>query len=129
VEGQLSVESLLLVLLALGAVGGFFLFLNRFSSTAMTGAEESVIYAETPPQILAMKCYTTYGYIAVAEDLSGTINFQVRNFNGTVANTSSVTVNITGYGRINFTAAMEDDIDYTVRFFTPQWSVTETCRP
>ncbi len=120
---------ILLVLLTVVAVGSFFFFLTRLSSKVITGAESAVIYPETPPQILSIKCYTTYGSVAVAEDLNGTINFRVKNLNGTIVNSSTITVAISSYGTFNFTAPMEDGNYYEVRFFTPKWSVSETCTP
>jgi hypothetical protein len=128
-KGQLSVETVLMVLLVVVAIGAFFAFLMRITTKVISGTQEVLIYPENAPQILSINCYATYGYVAIAEDLNGTINFRVRNLNGTTVNTSSLTVDISGYGVINFTAPMEDGSYYEVRFYTPKWSVSETCSP
>jgi len=120
---------MLIVLLVVVAVGGFFLFLNRITTTGIAASQEALVYPEREPQILDLKCYASYGHVAIAEGLNGTINFRLRNLNGTMVNSSTLTVDIVSYGIINFTAAMEDGNYYELRLFTPKWSVSETCTP
>lgn len=118
-----------MVLLVVAALGVLFVFIMRINTKAISGAEAALVYPETPPQILSVTCYTTYGHVAVAEELNGTIYYRVTNLNGTQVADSSLTVNIADYGIINFTADMEDGSYYSLRLFTPDWSVTETCTP
>jgi hypothetical protein len=129
VKGQLSIETMLIVLLAMAAVAGFFLFVNRLVTIGLSGSEKSLVYPENPPQIIDFKCYASYAQVAIAEELNGTINFRLKNLNGTEINASTLTANIASYGILNITGNMEDGSYYELRLFTPKWSVAETCTP
>ena len=120
---------MLIVLLVMVAVAGFFLFINKLVTTGISGTEKSLVYPENPPQIIDFKCYTSYCHVAIAEGLNGTINFRLKNLNGTEVNASILNVNIASYGILNITGNMEDGSYYELRLFTPKWSISDTCTP
>lgn len=75
-----------------------------------------------------MNCYTDHGYIIVESGgLEGTINYRLKDFNGTIIKDSSVIVNISDYGTIYFGSVMEKGKNYMLRIYTPYWSISDSC--
>ncbi|MBR9689618.1 MAG: LamG domain-containing protein [Candidatus Altiarchaeota archaeon] len=129
-KGQLSVQSMLILLLALSIAAGFFVYMVKLSTGSLSQTEKLRVYPEVPPQILSTQCYTDHGYIAVDSDgLSGDLLYTVENLNGTRVKTGVVNVNITDYGGFYFSALMEHGNSYSVRLYTPKWSITDVCTP
>ena len=129
-KGQVTVlETILLVLLGIALVGSIFVSLTRISTTSLSTTEQIVIYPEIPPQILNLNCYNrSYGEAFIETDsLVGDVRYRVSNLNGTLVTDGVVTLNISEYGRFNFTADMELDGRYLVKFYIPKWSISETC--
>ena len=128
-KGQtVTLETVLLVLLGIAVVGIISVFLMRVSNTSLSTAEGTMIYPELPPQILSLNCYTTYGEAFIEVDsLIGKVRFRVSNLNGTLVTDSSIDVNVSEYGNFNFTANMEVDGRYLVKFYVPKWEVSDTC--
>ncbi len=129
-KGQIAaMETVLLVLVGIALVGTIYVSLTRISTSTISSTEQIMIYPENPPQILNINCYnSTYGEAFVEIDsLVGNVRYRVSNMNGTLVTDDVVSVNISEYGRFNFTANMELDGRYLIKFYTPKWSVSDTC--
>ena len=129
-KGQIAVmETILLVLLGLALVGSIYVTLTRISTTSLSSAEQTIIYPENPPQILNINCYnSSYGEAFVEIDsLVGNVRYRVDNMNGTLVIDGVVNLSISEYGNFNFSANMTIDGRYLIKFYTPRWSVSDTC--
>ena len=128
-KAQLSLEILLLIFLAIAGVGAFFMFFNRLSTTALSSAEQSIIYPELAPNLLSLDCYTDHGRAEFLTDkkLEGSVNYEVKHLNGTLVKQGTLTFNFTDYGTIYFGALMDRGRQYSVRFYTPSWSLVDAC--
>ena len=127
VRGQLSIQVILIFLLGITAAGGLLNFILNLSTDTLAETEKIISYPEIEPQILSLKCFTTYGYVAVnSEKLEGTILYEIKNSTNLVKK-GELDINITDFGTIYFGGLMNQGLTHTVRFFTPKWSITETC--
>ncbi|MBR9680561.1 MAG: LamG domain-containing protein [Candidatus Altiarchaeota archaeon] len=127
-KGQLSIESILMVLLAVGVVSGFFVFLRGMITDTQAGAEKALIYPEQPPQILTTRCFLDHGYVVIqTERLVGNLNYRIKNTAGVNVKTGVIDANVTSQGKLYFGALLTRDTGYVVEFYTTKWSITDTC--
>jgi|GEM_PF-6682228 len=127
-KGQLSMESVLLVLLVVAAISGFFVFLRGTITDSQSATESAMIYPEEPPQILTLRCFLDHGYFLLNVDrLKGDLNYRVKNSAGVNVKTGTTSVDIVGNGKIYFGALLERDKRYVVEIYTTKWSISDTC--
>ena len=129
-KGQLSLEVVLIGLLAVASAGVFFTSMLRIIANTQSQASLAVIYPEEPPQIVSLRCFLDYGYATIQTSrIQGAVRYRVKYTNGTLLKDSSTDVNITDNGKIYFGALMDRGGIYSVEFYIPKWSVSETCVP
>ena len=127
-RGQLSLEMVLLGLLAVGAAGLLFTNVLRIATQTQSQSSRAIIYPEEPPQIVSLRCFLDHGYVIINTDrLKGTVRYRVKFINETLVRDSSATVDITTSGKVYFGAGMDRGGIYSVEFYTPKWSVSDTC--
>jgi hypothetical protein len=128
VKGQAQIESVLMILLVIGVLTGVFVFITSIANKSISRSESSLIYPETPPQILGLNCNNTSIMVFLASNsLSGTVSRRVSNLNGTLVSDSTSSVNITDYGNISFSISLVDGSYYLLELYTPKWQVSDTC--
>ncbi|MBR9689620.1 MAG: hypothetical protein GOV01_01830, partial [Candidatus Altiarchaeota archaeon] len=64
-KGQLSVELILIISLAIASSSLLFVFIRGIVMDSQSGIETVLVYPEEIPQIASLRCYLEYGYAAV----------------------------------------------------------------
>ncbi|MBR9681548.1 MAG: LamG domain-containing protein [Candidatus Altiarchaeota archaeon] len=119
----------LLLLLVIGAAGGYNVYVGGIQNKLINQYEDNVIYPTNPPQTMGIICYPGYGFIDLLNTsvggIVGTVNYFVKVGDTTL--TGQRTVNFTDYGRIYF--GIPSDVGGKIKFelYTPDWNINDVC--
>ncbi|MBR9680563.1 MAG: LamG domain-containing protein [Candidatus Altiarchaeota archaeon] len=125
-KGQLSLQTVLIILMGISAAGGFFYFFINLSSDTLAESQKLLIYPKEPIQILRTKCYSDFG-VVILSSVEGDLLYTLDELNGKEIDRGVLSVNISELGEVVFGAPMDKGKQYTLRLYTPTWSITDTC--
>ena len=121
--------TVLLLLMVLGAAGGYTLYVTLMQGRIINQYEENVVYPVNPPQTMGIICYPGYGFLDVmntsAGGIVGTVDYFVKS--GDVVLSGQRTVNISNYGRIYFPIRGGVNTKVNFELYTPDWKITDYC--
>jgi hypothetical protein len=124
----------LLLLIAVASATVFFGYINTLRADMTSAGEQQMVELEIPPKLLALVCYSGYGYMYLSlsqgqDKIEGTAFYSVETDKGAFVKEGFINISMEEPTKVYLPVLFDTDEKYRVSLSGKKWEIYEYCWP